>query len=406
MSNDSERRRHARHLRARRAPPVREHAVALRHHHEPRHLEAPAELAVLHHERALPLRRREMRRETRPRRLQQFRAPRGLRAELRETRQRRTLERPLRHARRRRHSREDLAETRIPQKRMRKTRVGIVVHPEDCRTGGQDVEETRLLARRHGDGREFRRRDLLHGGLQRRVELAQRLEVLAEVLRSYGTRRAGRPGVEHAAAYGVLPHGRDLARAFVAGCGKTRLHLRERACGVTRHETHRCGTHRRGVRHARQERRTRRHDDERIRMHPPRAKRSRHPEARGRGRRVVLERRRETKRAHAALALEDAQVVRHRIRLRDARRDRQHERRAALPWRTREYGGGERRGRTGERRQSKHGGRTLRPLLKGLLEQGESLARLLHGRYYTIFGGAQFAAAWRNSTRRRNRIWR
>ena len=77
-----------RHLRARRAPPVREHAVALRHDDKPRHLEAACELAVLHHERAPLLRRREMRRETRPRRLQQLRAPRRLRAKLRETRQR------------------------------------------------------------------------------------------------------------------------------------------------------------------------------------------------------------------------------------------------------------------------------------------------------------------------------
>ena len=154
-----------RHLRARRAPPVREHAVAPRHDDESRHLEPTAELAVLHHERAPLLRRREMRRETRPRRLQQFGAARRLRAELREARQRRALERPLRHARRRGHPREDLTEIHVSEKRMGKPRVGVVVHPEDRRAGGQDVEETRLLAAWHGDGRQLRRRHVLHGGL-------------------------------------------------------------------------------------------------------------------------------------------------------------------------------------------------------------------------------------------------
>ena len=207
MSNDSERR------------------VAPRHHHETRHLEPARELAILHHERALPRRRREVRLQTPPRRLQQLGAARRLRAQFREPRQRRTLERPFRYVGRCGHPREDLPKVRVLQQRMGEVRVGIVVNPEDRRAGRQDVEKTRLLSGRYADGRQLRRGDFLHGGLERGIELAQRLKVLAEILRAYGTRRIRRPGVQHAAANGVLSHRRHLARALVASRDQTRLYL-------------------------------------------------------------------------------------------------------------------------------------------------------------------------------------
>ena len=110
---------------------VAERAVAFRDHHEAGHLEAAFKRLVFNDERSFFLRRHEIGREPRARRVQQLRLTCRLRAEFGEARQRHTLECRRRYAARGGIAREDL-----PEMHGRGHVVGVVFQPKN-RGGGR-----------------------------------------------------------------------------------------------------------------------------------------------------------------------------------------------------------------------------------------------------------------------------
>ena len=262
-------------------------AVALRDHHQPRHLEAACELFVVRHNRAAPLRGEQMRGQLRPHGL----GERGVhgpsrRAQLREAGKRRHREVNRGHAPRRGVAGEDAP--RGPRRGRRAERIRVVLQPQHDASLRHNIQKRTRLPRLYLHWRELGRLDARHRHLRGGVELAERLQVVAEELRPHGALRRRRPGVHHTAAHGILPLLRHLRRALVSCFGKAAQHLRERRRSTAHRQAQRGVRHRRGGRHSLRKRGDRRHHHKRIRPHRIRADGCRHLEPRSRRRSIVL----------------------------------------------------------------------------------------------------------------------
>ena len=328
-------------------PPMGEDAVALRDDDEARHFESPTQPFVLDDEHpSLPC-RGQIGPQTRPRRIEQFRAARRLHSQFRKTRQRYRLERSVRHAARRRIAGEDEAgEDGTGGWGGNEKwggdlgRIGVVFQKEQRRTVRQGIQERRepplpglgrcvlfrdaLDAHRLEQDRRTRPRACLEG----RVERAKGFKVVPEELGAHGHGRGGRPGVQHAPAHGVLSGFRHLGYARIARRMQLRLQRGEgnrSAVGIRM--ARKTDRRRRGCRPRGEIRRERRHgrdEDERVRTQPIRAQHRRHLEPGRQSRAVVLQRWRELQRAHGGLAIQHPKVRHQRIRLGKARRDGKH----------------------------------------------------------------------------------